>query len=98
MQSATVPRRWPSAAERLPDVVLLDIGMPGMDGHEVARQLRLLPGGSSVRVIAMTGYGSLADRHRSIESGIDHHLVKPVDFAALQNLLHAGSGSDIHEA
>jgi CheY-like chemotaxis protein len=77
------------AEEGLPDVVLLDIGMPGMDGYEVARRLRALPGSAEIKLIAMTGYGTLADRHESARSGIDHHLVKPVDLAALQTLLRA---------
>ena len=77
----------PAARNEPPDVVLLDIGMPGMDGYEVARRLRDLPGGDKLRLIAMTGYGSVEDRQRSYDSGIDHHLVKPVDFVALQNLL-----------
>jgi PAS domain S-box-containing protein len=70
-----------------PDVVLLDIGMPGMDGHEVARRLRQLPNGSEMRLIAMTGYGSQEDRVRSADSGIDHHLVKPLNLAQLERLL-----------
>jgi PAS domain S-box-containing protein len=77
------------AGSALPDVVLLDIGMPGMDGYEVARRLRALPGSSGVRLIAMTGYGTLADRHESERCGIDHHLVKPVDLTALQPLLRS---------
>jgi CheY-like chemotaxis protein len=72
-----------------PNVVLLDIGMPGMNGYEVARRLRELPDADSMYVIAMTGYGSDADRSRSAESGFDEHLVKPVDFAALDALLEA---------
>jgi len=71
------------------DVVLLDIGMPGMDGYEVARSLRDLPNGTSLLIIAMTGYGSVDDRRMSQESGIDHHLVKPVDLTALNELLAA---------
>jgi CheY-like chemotaxis protein len=81
------PEALEHAAQSLPDVVLLDIGMPGMNGFEVARRLRELPGGNELRVIAMTGYGGAEDRRKSAESGIDHHLVKPVDFAALQSLL-----------
>jgi signal transduction histidine kinase len=70
-----------------PEVVLLDIGMPGMDGHEVARRLRQLPTGSEMRLIAMTGFGGEQDRLRSANSGIDHHLVKPLDLAQLERLL-----------
>ncbi|HYO15133.1 MAG TPA: ATP-binding protein [Thermoanaerobaculia bacterium] len=69
-----------------PEVVLLDIGLPGMDGYEVARQLRQGQG-SSVVLVAMTGYGMEEDRRRSRESGFDHHLVKPVDPEGLRALL-----------
>ena len=62
----------------LPDVVLLDIGLPGIDGYEVARRLREQPGGATVRIYAMTGYGQEEDRRRSLEAGFDGHLVKPV--------------------
>ena len=75
------------AASTRPDVVLLDIGMPGMDGHEVARRLRQLTNGPDMRLIAMTGYGGEDDRARSAESGFDHHLVKPIDLADLERLL-----------
>jgi len=75
------------AARLLPDVVLLDIGMPGMDGHEVARRLRELPGADAVCLIAMTGYGTEKDRVKSADSGFDYHLVKPLDFTQLQRLL-----------
>ncbi|UXI65851.1 PAS domain-containing hybrid sensor histidine kinase/response regulator [Tahibacter amnicola] len=73
-------------AER-PDVVLLDLGMPGMDGYELARQVRTTLGDDDVTLIALTGWGQEEDRRRSKEAGIDHHLVKPVDFAALWELL-----------
>jgi len=62
----------------LPDVVLLDIGLPGLDGYEVARRLRAHPGGEGVRIYAMTGYGQEEDRRRSLAAGFDGHLVKPV--------------------
>jgi PAS domain S-box-containing protein len=75
------------AASSLPDTVLLDIGMPGMDGYEVAQRLRELPGADALQIIAMTGYGTQEDRRRSTESGIDHHLVKPLDFGHLEGLL-----------
>jgi PAS domain S-box-containing protein len=63
---------------QLPDIVLLDIGLPGLDGYEVARRLREHPGGSGVRIYAMTGYGQEEDRRRSLAAGFDGHLVKPV--------------------
>jgi signal transduction histidine kinase/ActR/RegA family two-component response regulator len=81
----------PSALEKArslkPEVVLLDIGMPRMDGHEVARRLRLDPAMERVLLIALTGYGQDEDRRRSKESGFNAHLVKPVDLDALQTLL-----------
>jgi len=70
-----------------PDVVLLDIGMPGMDGFAVARQLRLMPRPDKLLIIALTGYGSDEDRRRSQETGIDHHLTKPARLEVLQTLL-----------
>jgi signal transduction histidine kinase len=71
----------------MPDVVLLDIGLPGMDGYEVARKLRKLPGLERVLIVALTGYSQAEDRQRSAEAGFDHHLTKPVDPDELQALL-----------
>ena len=62
-----------------PDVVFLDIGMPGMDGYEVARRLRRVPGGADARLIAVTGFGRDEDRRRSHEAGFDRHVTKPLD-------------------
>ncbi|MBY0527310.1 MAG: CHASE3 domain-containing protein [Gemmataceae bacterium] len=70
-----------------PDVVLLDIGMPKMNGYEAAQRIRQLPGGKSMTLVALTGWGQDEDRRRSEEAGFDHHMVKPVDPAALENLL-----------
>ena len=75
------------AVEYQPDVVLLDIGLPDMNGYEVARHLRQQPQTKDVRLIAMTGYGQDSDRQRSEEAGCEHHLVKPVDPQKLQDLL-----------
>ena len=75
------------AVEYQPDVVLLDIGLPDMDGYEVARHLRQQPQTKDVWLIAMTGYGQDSDRQRSQEAGFDHHLVKPVDPQKLKDLL-----------
>jgi len=75
------------AAAFRPDVILLDIGMPRMDGHDACRAIRQQPGGKSILMIALTGWGQEADRRKSLEAGFDHHLVKPVDFAALTKLL-----------
>ena len=70
-----------------PEIVLLDIGLPLTDGYEVARQLRALPGGAAMKLVALTGYGQAGDRDKALSAGFDAHLVKPVDLAALQNLL-----------
>ncbi len=70
-----------------PDAVVLDIGMPGMDGNEVARAIRAEAHHAGVRLIALTGWGQEGDRERTRASGFDHHLTKPVDLAALQRLL-----------
>jgi signal transduction histidine kinase/DNA-binding response OmpR family regulator len=69
-----------------PDVVLLDIGLPGIDGFEVARRLRLLPQTKDVLVVAVSGYGQDEDRQKSRQAGFDYHLVKPVDPALLQSI------------
>ncbi len=70
-----------------PDVVLLDLGLPGMDGYEVARRLRSEPAGASLLIVAVTGWGQDADRKRTREAGFDHHLVKPVDPDVLHDIL-----------
>jgi two-component system CheB/CheR fusion protein len=70
-----------------PHVVLLDIGLPGEDGYSVARQLRQDPRTREALLVAVSGYGREEDRLRSREAGFDHHLVKPVDFTELQQLL-----------
>jgi CheY-like chemotaxis protein len=75
------------ADEYVPDVALLDIGLPAMDGYELARRLREKPAWGEVRLIAVTGYGQSSDRKRSLEAGFDHHLVKPVDIRQLTGLL-----------
>ena len=75
-----------------PQVALLDIGLPVMDGYEVARQLRLLdPAGGRIRLIAVTGYGQEGDRMRTTEAGFDAHVVKPVTYLVVMGLLHAST-------
>jgi signal transduction histidine kinase/ActR/RegA family two-component response regulator len=74
-------------AEFLPDVVILDIGLPDMSGYEVARRIRSAPWGEQVFLIAATGWGQEADRDLAIEAGFDLHLTKPIDFEALQSVL-----------
>jgi PAS domain S-box-containing protein len=76
-----------AAQEFQPQVALLDIGLPGMDGYEIARRFRRQPGLGQALLVALTGYGQEDDRRRSREAGFDHHLVKPVDLDALQQLL-----------
>ena len=66
--------------------MLLDLGMPEMDGYEVARQLRAQPRWRDLVLVALTGWGQEEDRQRSREAGFDHHLVKPTDIDALQQL------------
>ena len=83
----TGPEGVEAARRGPPDVVLCDIGLPGLDGYGVARALRQDPATAGVRLIAVTGYGSDEDRRRSREAGFDLHLTKPVDPADLQPLL-----------
>ena len=81
----------PSALETAqrwrPEAIFLDIGLPGMDGYEVAERMRELPQARHAVLIAITGYGQEDDRPRSRRAGIDHHLVKPVDISHLARLL-----------
>jgi CheY-like chemotaxis protein len=69
------------------DVAIIDIGLPGLDGYQVARRIREHPNGRDMLLLALTGYGFPSDRQHSIEAGFDHHLVKPVDTDALTQLL-----------
>jgi len=75
-----------------PAVVLLDIGMPGMNGYEVARRIRARPALREVRLVALTGWGQAEDRRRSFDAGFDHHLIKPAGIDELRALLPGGSG------
>jgi CheY-like chemotaxis protein len=70
-----------------PTIVLLDLGLPGIDGYEVARRVRSDAPTSELCMVALTGWGQDEDRRRTREAGFDHHLVKPVDLSALQALL-----------
>ena len=76
-----------TAETHRPDLVLLDLGMPGMSGFEVARRLREHPVLGAVTLVALTGWGQEEDRRRTEAAGFDHHLVKPVDLAALSSLV-----------
>jgi PAS domain S-box-containing protein len=73
-----------------PQVMLLDIGLPGMDGFEVARRVRALEGGREIRLVALTGYGQNEDRQRALAAGFDEHLVKPVEPDKLAQTLARG--------
>jgi PAS domain S-box-containing protein len=75
------------AAEYRPEIVLLDIGLPGISGYEVAQQLRKMPGLETVTIVAVTGYGQEEDRRRALEAGFNSYLVKPVEPAELQSLI-----------
>jgi CheY-like chemotaxis protein len=75
------------AIRQKPDFVLLDIGLPGMDGYQVARNLKQEATCKETIIIAVTGYGQSEDRERSNQAGIDHHLVKPIDHGVLLALL-----------
>ena len=77
------------AREQVPDAVLLDIGLPGMNGYEVARRLRSSEALAGVTLVALSGYGQEEDRRRAREAGFDHYLVKPIDAAALVNIIDA---------
>jgi signal transduction histidine kinase len=78
-----------SAEQHRPEVALLDIGMPKMDGYEVARRIRAQPWGQRMTLVALTGWGQDSDRRRSQEAGFDSHLVKPLDLDKLTELLAA---------
>jgi len=83
----TGPTALEAALDYRPNVVLLDIGLPEMDGYEVAKRIREQPFLQNVVLVAMTGYGHDTDRQRSHEGGFNAHLVKPADFAKVQQIL-----------
>ena len=83
----TGPEGVQAARNTHPDVVLCDIGLPGMDGYEVAAALRSDPGGAPQRLVAVTGYGQDEDRRPSREAGFEFHLVKPIDPEELREVL-----------
>jgi CheY-like chemotaxis protein len=78
-----------TAKRYLPDVVLLDLGLPGLDGLAVARELRAHPDTAGARLVALTGLGQADDQRRTRDAGFDHHLTKPTDPETLQRLLTA---------
>ncbi len=74
-----------------PDLALIDIGLPSLNGYEVARQIRSAPAGRGIVLVALTGYSQPRDRQQAQEAGFDAHLVKPVDFARLSDLIATAS-------
>jgi CheY-like chemotaxis protein len=76
-----------TAKQFKPDIVLLDIGLPKMNGYEVARRIREIPALKNVLLVAQTGWGQEEHRRRSIEAGFDHHFVKPVSIESLEEIL-----------
>ncbi len=76
-----------SAVQAPPDVALLDIGLPDIDGHELARRLRAMPETTQAVLVALTGYGQVEDQRRAYKAGFDHHMAKPADLAKLLELL-----------
>jgi CheY-like chemotaxis protein len=83
-----------AARARVPDLMLLDLGMPRMTGYELARLVRDDPGLRRVRLVALTGYGSADDRARTRAAGFDDHVTKPLSDTTLLELLDATSGAD----
>jgi len=77
------------ALSSVPDAILLDIGLPRLNGYDVCRRIRQVPGGDNITIIAQTGWGQTEDRVRTLEAGFDHHLVKPVDPNLLANVLNS---------
>jgi PAS domain S-box-containing protein len=82
-----------SALRNRPDIALVDIGLPGLDGYEVARRIRAESGGDQMLLVAVTGYGSQRDRERAHEAGFDVHITKPIDLSALAKVIE-GERSD----
>ena len=85
------PSAYSAAETHRPDVTLLDIGLPGMDGYEVSRRIRQQPWGRAMTLVALTGWGQAEDRLRTRAAGFDAHLVKPVNYADLMELLGSAS-------
>jgi CheY-like chemotaxis protein len=78
-----------TAAEKFqPDVVLLDIGLPVLNGYEVCQRIREQPWGRNMTIVALTGWGQDEDRRRSYSAGFNHHMVKPVNYVELVKLLN----------
>ena len=85
------PAAVQAAIDYQPDVILLDIGLPGLDGYKVAQRIRQQAGLQNVTLVALTGYGQDSDRQRSQDAGFDHHLVKPANFDDIEKILGAAA-------
>ena len=83
----TGPTALAAALDYRPDVMLLDIGLPELDGLEVAKRIRQEPLLRDIVLVAVTGYRQAADRQRVLEAGFDHYLVKPADFEKVRQIL-----------
>ena len=77
-----------------PDVALIDVGLPGLDGYEVARRIRRGAGGTSILLVAVTGYGQAEDRQRALDAGFDAHLTKPISPEQLVSVMEGGAGRE----
>ena len=85
--ASTGPDALQAAESLLPQVALLDLGMPGMSGLDVARRIREAPWGANIILVALTGWGQEEDRRRTKEAGFDHHLTKPVPPDEIEELI-----------
>jgi CheY-like chemotaxis protein len=87
------PGALSAAAECVPDVALVDITLPGMDGYEVARRIRENPALARIVLVAQTGRGQAADRSRAAAAGFDHYLIKPLDAGELDRIIGSSGGA-----
>jgi CheY-like chemotaxis protein len=78
---------WETAVKFHPDIAILDIGMPGLNGYEVAEKIRQSPWGKQILLVALTGWGQRDDVNRARAAGFDRHLTKPADFSVVRKLL-----------
>lgn len=86
-EAADGPAGLDLARQHAPEVALIDVGLPGLDGYEVARRIRAGEGGKAVRLVAITCYGQAEDRQRALDAGFDAHLTKPVSPERLADLI-----------